>query len=417
MGWFSEACSLVGSVASTVWDGVKSVASTVWDGVKKVASEALDFMSERAETFINNVATVWEKIKPLIRPALQAFREWAPWPWLKAVATGLEKALDWVEKFENSELAKKLKQAFEWVAKTAKFIKEKFLTKEEVQEAQDREEVFRQAKTNMPADERKSVELAELINKFMIVQSLIQQTFKDDKIQDFDHYLRLRATQKLLAMSEKTLEESQNIENVGDDEIFLISISADLMQENPTISNEDIHKLNNLVYKKFHKELIPFVFEEMIIAWSRDLTDCKRKWEVGNKALAKDDVRLKTLINTAKLSSITHEEEAELNKLKESVASLRQAQDNLSKSNRAMENYVYAAEGLLEVLEGNAFLDDKEYLIEQVGVVGKIIIDCAQNGKKWEVLTDDEQELIIDFANIFKKQSLERASQLVEVAA
>ena len=82
-----------------------------------------------------------------------------------------------------------------------------------------------------------------------------------------------------------------------------------------------------------------------------------------------------------------------------------------------MENYVYAAEGLLEVLEGNAFLDDKEYLIEQVGVVGKIIIDCAQNGKKWEVLTDDEQELIIDFANIFKKQSLERASQLVEVAA
>ena len=71
----------------------------------------------------------------------------------------------------------------------------------------------------------------------------------------------------------------------------------------------------------------------------------------------------------------------------------------------------------VQYIEGNAFLDDKEYLIEQVGVVGKIIIDCAQNGKKWEVLTDDEQELIIDFANIFKKQSLERASQLVEVAA
>lgn len=46
-----------------------------------------------------------------------------------------------------------------------------------------------------------------------------------------------------------------------------------------------------------------------------------------------------------------------------------------------------------------------------------IIIDCAQHGKRWEELTEDEQSLIIDFANIFEEASRERASRLVEVAA
>jgi hypothetical protein len=60
-------------------------------------------------------------------------------------------------------------------------------------------------------------------------------------------------------------------------------------------------------------------------------------------------------------------------------------------------------------------LADKEYLIEQTDTVGKIIIDCAQYGKKWEDLSLDEQGLIIDFANIFKKASIERAKQLEEI--
>lgn len=46
-----------------------------------------------------------------------------------------------------------------------------------------------------------------------------------------------------------------------------------------------------------------------------------------------------------------------------------------------------------------------------------IIIECAQHGRQWEELTEDEQALIIDFANIYEEASRARAAKLVEVAA
>lgn len=416
MGWFGSVCSFVGSCASSAWEGVKSVASSAWEGVKSVASAAVGWMADKAESFIGKVADVWDKIKPLIRPALKAFADWAPWPWLKTVAIVLEKALDWLEKIEKSPLAKKLKKAIEWVGKVAKTIKGHFLSEEELQEAQKREEVFTQAAENMPPEEKKAIELAGLINKFVIVQSLIQRTFEEDTVKDFEHYLRLRATQKLLALSEKTLIESQNIESVGDDDIFLISISADLMSVNAAITNDDLNKLNSIIHHKFNKELIPFIFEEMIVAWAKNLVDLERQWELGNKTFAKDSVKLKTLENFEKLGGeLEVAEKDQLSELRQSVPTLKLKQDRLAKTNREMRNYVYAAEGFLEVLEGNVFLNGKEYLIEQTSTVGKIIIDCAQHGKKWETLSSDEQELVIDFANIFQKASLQRAQTLQEV--
>lgn len=429
MGWFSSVCSAVGSVCSgigsaissavsTVYEGVKSVASAVWDGAKRVATAAVGWMSEKAEMFVNAVDEIWDKIKPLIRPALKAFGEWAPWPWLKAVAKGLEKALDWVETYEHSTRAKKLRQAFEWVAKATRNIKEYFLTDKELEEAQEREETFREVSVNMPSQERKAVALASLINKFIVTQSLIQKTLEENTVKEFDHYLRLRATQKLLAFSEKTLIETQDIENISDDDVFLLSVSASLLTENPTISNEDMNRLNGLIYKRYNKELIPFIFEEMVVAWSKNLLDRQRDWELGNKALSKDAIRLRTLENQLKLDiNLNLEEQRELSMLQQSVSTLKSKQDELAKNNRNMQNYVYAAEGFLEILEESAFLADKEHLVAQTDLVGKIIIDCAQHGKRWEQLSEVEQELIIDFANIFKNASEERAKslQVVEV--
>ena len=46
-----------------------------------------------------------------------------------------------------------------------------------------------------------------------------------------------------------------------------------------------------------------------------------------------------------------------------------------------------------------------------------IIIECAQHGKQWEELSESEQFLIIDFANIFEEASRARAARLVEVVA
>lgn len=418
MGLWKDVFSGIRSFASKVYEGVKSVASAVWNGVKRVAIAAISWMSEKAETFVNSVGEIWDRVKPLIRKGLKVVGEWAPWPWLKKAAKWLEKALDWVEKKLNSNLAKKLKRALEWVAWASRKIKEYFLTDKELEEAQEREEIFREVSVNMPPEEQKAVALASLINKFIVTQSLIQKTLEENTIKEFDHYLRLRATQKLLALSEKKLVETQDIENINDDDVFLLSVSASLLTENPTISNEDMNRLNGLIYERYNKELIPFVFEEMVTAWSKNLLDRQRDWELGNKALSKDMVRLRELENQMKLGvNLNLEEQEELSRLKQSVPTLKSKQDELAKGNRDMQNYIYAAEGFLEVLEGNEFLADKEYLVSQTNSVGKIIIDCAQYGKRWEELSDVEQELIIDFANIFKNASEERAKllQVVEV--
>lgn len=417
MGWFSDAVSKV-----------KSVAKSAWEGAKKIAIQAVGWMAEKAETFIGDVKDVWNKVKPFVRTVLKTIQVVAPWPWVKAAAKGLEKAIDWIERMENTAFARKLKAAIDWVIQAAKDkvtdINKKILSGEELKAAHEREDVFKEAERILPLAERKEIIPAELINKFIVVQSLIEKTFNQNTIKDFDHYMRLRATQKLLASSRKGLNESKNIESIGDDDVFLLNIAREFMSAKPTVSEADLNRLNSLIYSRFNKkELIPFVFEEMIVAWAKNLVDLDQQWKTENKALAKNIVQLRTLENVLEMGGkLDAEQNSSLLQLRKTIPSLKVDHDALEKSNREMRNYVYAAEGFLEVVEGAEFLEGKEYLAAQGSNVGMIIIQCAQYGKKWETLKEEEQELIIDFANIFKTESIKRVERVerelrVEVAA
>jgi len=57
------------------------------------------------------------------------------------------------------------------------------------------------------------------------------------------------------------------------------------------------------------------------------------------------------------------------------------------------------------------------YLTDAGQQVGELIIQGAEQGKQWNEFTPRQQELIIDFANIFEDECLERVQRLVEVAA
>ncbi|MNR40256.1 hypothetical protein D3C85_1585300 [compost metagenome] len=96
--------------------------------------------------------------------------------------------------------------------------------------------------------------------------------------------------------------------------------------------------------------------------------------------------------------------------------------DKLASDVLAKRNYVYAAEGFLQLLENDEqrLIDqDREYLIDDGFEVGELLIRCAQNGEKWENLKREEQSLIISFANIFEADCRKRSEQFtqVEVAA
>jgi len=250
------------------------------------------------------------------------------------------------------------------------------------------------------------------------VNTAIVNIMDANSIRDFEHYLRLRATQKLLNSVEQTLSTAQSIDDISADEIFMLEVGAKLLASDPTLSDQDTLHLDNIILKRFNKKLIPFVFEEMIIAWGKNLSEIEDEWTNLNREIAKDKVLKSRLEIAKKISELSKDEEVILLDLLTTLPIRLQKLETLEKQDREMRNYVYAAEGFLQFLEKTEeqlIEDEQDYLIDYCSSVGKIIIDCAQYGKKWESLNEEERGLIIDFANIFEEASKARAKQLVEV--
>ena len=421
--FFSSAASAVSSAVSSVTSSVASVASKAWEKTKEVAATAVNWMAEKADTFVGSVKKVWQTVKPFIdshiRPLVRMAAAAVPYPWMKAALIALDKGLGYLANIDRSPLVKKLCAAIEWAINAAKNLKGKVLKKrEEVEEAEERKKVFEEARAHMPPEESKSVQLAEMINDFVLVQSAIQETFEQNSIRDFEHYLRLRATQKLLKYAEQTLNTATDIEQISQDDIFLLKAGAGLLAAKPQLSDAEAIRLDGIISKRYGKKLIPFVFEEMVMAWGKSLGELESQLKTETATLSKNTVLLRRLEMAKKISDITSEEETVLKQLKEETTTSKARVDELSAQTREKKNYVYAAEGFLQTLEKSQeqlSAEGRDYLAEEGGQVGMIIIDCAQHGRKWNTLTEDEQMLIIDYANIFKEESETRTQQLVEV--
>ncbi|MBS4431402.1 hypothetical protein E2566_16465 [Pectobacterium punjabense] len=384
-------------------------------------------MAEKAETFVGNVKSVWEKVKPfisnVIRPIVQnaaklAAKVLPQFPWIGGALQALDKALGLLVEWDKSELAKRISKAIEWAIKKAKQLKDLFLTQEEMNEAREHEEALREARSQMRGEAASAVDLASLITLYAQLSTKIKDVLENIQINDFEHYLRLRASQKLLKDTEQHLTRAQDINAITDDDLFLIETGNELLNPNPQLSDEATQRLDRVVMARFGKKLIPFVFEEMIMAWGYNLQDMENEWKSLNDDLSKEQVLLRRLQIGQRLNDLQEEEVGMLSELEARLPEQQAKMEAKRKHTNEMRNYVFAAEGFLQMLEKEpeAF-EGQEYLMEDSSAVGMVIIECAQFGKRWEELDSEQQSLIIDFANIFEKASRERASKLVEVAA
>ncbi|MDE3735938.1 hypothetical protein PSH28_04980 [Pseudomonas resinovorans] len=423
MGWLSG-----------LWDGVKSAASAVkdtvavaWESSKKVAANAINWMAEKAETFVGTVKTVWQKVKPyiatVVQPALKIAAKWTAvnlptFPWVTGALLAFDKALDALLAWDQTEMAKKVDKAIHWVIQRAKQFKDIWLNDEEMAEAEQHEEALREARSNLRGDAAKAIDLASLITSYAQLTTRISNVLEHNNIESFDHYLRLRAAQKLLKDTEKRLIEAQDIHAINADDLFLMEVGAELLKKDPQMSDAQAVRLDEIILSRFKQKLIPFVFEEMIMAWGHNLQDMEQEWKTQSEAIAKDKVLLRRLEVGQRISELDAEEAALLKDLQEKLPPLKEKLEAQRKRTSEMRSYVFAAEGFLQMLEKNP--EDyvgNEYLLSDSAAAGMIIIDCAQNNKQWEELTEDEQSLIIDFANIYEEASRARAAKLVEVAA
>lgn len=398
--------SFVGSCFRAVGSAISSVASTVYNGIKNVVS----FMAEKAEKFIGVVKDVWESVKEVFKPVLKIIL----WPVLTKIEKFLEKAIRFLEKFDN-ELAQKFTRALHWALDKVKDIKNYLLSDEEKLEAEKRKKIFKDAENVLSDDEKKVAQLGNAINEYLLVKTEIQRIFDTNAISDFQHYLRLRATQKLLQISEKSFEKAQDISDLGKGELFLLEIGRELLKKDPHIDDLSMEMLNGMILKRYGKNLIPFIFEEMIASWSKKVESLKKNHNERNKILIKQKVVLKPLQMKMKLGyNLSDNEKIEMARLEENVF----IEDNdLKKLHELVIErtaYVDAAEGFLQVLEENEQIMEKSYLAEKGYDVGMIIIQCAEQGKEWKNLNEVEQDLIIDYANIFRDARIAREHAILK---
>lgn len=422
MGWFSSACSAIGSAVSAVGRGIASAASSAWNTAKNAASKAIDWMADEAENFVGKVKDIWKTAKPWVEkiaPYISKGIALLPFPWAGAVSKAVEKGIQALLALENSPILKKVEQAIIWASNAAKHFRDMYMTPKDVKEAEQRQQDLQEAMDAMKTEEqRQSIRFAAVINDYVLVQTHIQEILEKDTIKDFSHYLRLRATQKLLRAAEKTLNTARTLDEITADDSFLLRVGADLLAENPNLTDSDAEKLDSIIKRRFNgKSLIPFVFEELICSWETKLQNMEAKWNQMNKEVASFKRQIKQLEVKMQIESLTSDEEAELVNLKNDVKNIAYQLTQQAEENRAMQSYVHAAEGFLQVLEKTAEQFEEEgrdYIVDDVAAVGRLLIECAQNGKQWSELTEDEQSLITDYANIFAEDSKKRTQELVE---
>lgn len=421
MGWFSDACSWV---ADKVSSGARAVGRAVSKGfsvAREKAAQACDWIAEKGEKFIDDVKETYQKIKPY----LQKVRPWfntvaafvAPsFPWLAGALVISGKVLDNLLAFENSEVAQGLEKALKQTIKFAQVIKERYLTQKEVAQAQAHQKTFAQvAKIGLEAEQQKALAMATMFNNYALLKTQLRDVLEMG-VSDFQHYLRLRATQKLLDEAEQKLTQSQTIEVVSDDDIFLVD-TAQKMLADAELSTESAVRLSEITEARFGKPLIPFVFEELIMIWVQKQNELEKQWEEVSKELAQVKVQKTRLETTKKTSTLTQEETELYEKLLGKFTGLETKLKRVDKERRSMKSYVYAAEGFVQILEKDEqtlINEDKDYLIDDSNEIASIIIRVASNNVDWDTLTTEEQSLITDYANIFEQEGKARAESLAQ---
>lgn len=414
MGWFRN---MVSRAVSTV--------SSVVSKVKEVAGKAIGFMAEKAEGFIGKVSQMWERIKPHIstgRKVLMMAAGMVTTPWLKGALMAIDRGLAWLEKLDKQPLVNKAQKAIQWVIEWCKNAHQKQLENEALEEARRHAEALEAAERELEGSEKEAISAIAMINHYMIAKAEVDIAVKRDDLQDFEYFLRLRAVQKLLAFYEKRIEAVKEVSDIDNDMRFLLFAANALIKQDAEFSEANTLRLDELTSRQFGKPIIPFIFEEMIIAWEKSRQILEEEWEAKNKTLAKERILHNRLVRAQKYEELEPAELIALNDLAITLPRDTAALESLSNDLLARRNYVNAAEGFLQMLEKDEqqlIREGKEYLLEQGAQAGSLLIDCSQNNRAWSSLLPEEQSLINDFANIFAADCQQRTQQglLVEVMA
>ena len=427
MGWFANVVSAANEFVGKAVRVAVSAAQVAWVAVKKTAAKVVTWVANHGETTVAKAKDLWKTARPYVEKA-------TAWLHAAGVAHPLIKKVailvDGLLALEKSPVLQWVDRAVSWVIVIAKRLNEAMekgeqvvLTPEERVQAEAHQQSFRDAGGSFSGEHAQAFSVAGMINDMVLAQDRISTLVRTGEVVDVDHFLRLRAAQKLLEEANHRFLAAGADAEPGADDIFLVRIAADLVKADPSLSADDAQALDALLVARHGRGLLPYAFEELLPAWHMRREQLEVRWAALNKSVTRDQVLLRRLESDKSISAdgrLADEEQAVLDELRISVPVDRQAFVDLGAEKLALAHYLHAAEGFLQVLEKSAEALEEAgmgYLIDTGNKVGELIIQGAEQGKSWAQFTTEEQDLIIDFANIFEEECRQRVDRLIEVTA
>ena len=432
MGMFS----FLGDIASSAVSSIKSIGTAVFTSAKKFIGKSIEFLATRAESLIESVKQTWGRMKPYVeqfRTFIQiAAKAALPFPWIHSVLMAVDKGIGALFAFENSPVAKKVEQALRWAIELAKRIKASneqntgksesaILSEGELETAKNHQVNIRAAEEQLQASgQAHEIALLTAINDFEIAKADIEETINKAP-SNFEHYLRLRATQKLLKIAEEKFRTATEFTQISADDIFMVRVASDLIKADPELSEQAAERLDGILQTRYGKQLTPFVFEEMIASWANSAEAQDMAWRTLNKTFVRDRMLEKNLSVAKRVQGeLSAEEEATLQQLCTDIPKTKAELDQIETKKMDIDRYVGAAEGFLQLLEKSEEEirnEGNEFLITDSPEIGELLMRCAEQHIPFNELSDDQQSLIRDYANIFKKASRERMANTLMVQA
>lgn len=419
--------SFVGSVMSAVSSGV----SSAWNKAKELGGRALSWMAEKAEGFVGKVKDIWAAAKPFVTHIRTALKIGAAalgemYPPIATALLVIERGLGKLVDFEKSPILRYLNEAFEWIVN---FAKRRYsgknndteMSPEDIETAKRHQENMRTAETVIDDEDTvHSIQVASLLNDYAIAMSDLDSKIRDG-VTSFEEYLRLRAGQKLLSITKQKITESKSVSDITLNDILLVRIASNLLREDPTLKDKAASQLDKILREKYGKTLMSFVFEEIIVSWKKTAEDILSTWHEKTKRYSKDMVLYKKLVNAKKLQNeLPDEEESIILELEKQLPIDKAENDSLDVRFADLERYSNAAEGLIQYWEKDYeqfITEGRDYLIETSSEVSEILMHCAQHDTPFSSLTEQQQRLINDYANIFMEDSLKREKSIMEILA
>lgn len=416
MGFFSWVGGCIRSAASCVGSAIRSAASAVGRVASKVAGFAgkvLTTVASVGEKVIKTVKTVWPVVKPWVAK-FSGLLNGIPY-----VGPFLAKAAKVLLALDKSPILKKIGTIAEKVLPKAKVLGQALTKWADIQKARQEQEELEEAEAEMENDEqRNALRLTEFINKFVIVNSTITKLIEEDKVNDLESYLRIRADARILEKMKDKLNNIKSIDDVSADDLFILDFTDKITNEKD-VTEAEADRFSNLIENLFGKSVMAMVFDEMIKQWEADLKMDREKKKDAFNEFNKAQTTYNRCVRLEKSGDATSEDIAEMQMLKAKLPKLEKNHNDLIKAIGHRQDYIEAAEGMLRVYEGDESLaeivgEDVGIIKDNVEEVGMLVINCMNRGKQWEELDEEERGLIMDFSNIFRKAAEMRAKEVVE---